>query len=160
MQLRNGEGGLDAPRAPASRQGCGPPRIIGRSLAGAIHDQELVFQEKRLRDQGTDATRSEQPGQRGDQVDNKNGQIAHRRIVAGWEILRNYGRITIRQAQLDPRGLTYYCRGFLLIRCDPWFRMPGFPRAPLLALLCSGMLPRLSFLSRIMPFLPFLSTPT
>jgi hypothetical protein len=25
-------------------------------------------------------------------VDNKNGQIAHRRIVAGWEILRNYGR--------------------------------------------------------------------
>ena len=51
-----------------------------------------MFQEKRLRDQGTDATRSEQPGQRGDQVDNKNGQIAHRRIVAGWEILRNHGR--------------------------------------------------------------------
>jgi len=51
-----------------------------------------VFEEKRLRDQGTDATRSEQPGQRGDQVDNKNGQIAHRRIVAGWEILRNLGR--------------------------------------------------------------------
>jgi hypothetical protein len=92
VQLRNGEGGLDAPRAPASRQGCGPPRMIGRSLPGAIRDQELVFQEKRLRDQGTDATRSEQPGQRGDQVDNKNGQIAHRRIVAGWEILRNHGR--------------------------------------------------------------------
>ena len=51
-----------------------------------------MFQEKRLRDQGTDATRSEQPGHRGDQVDNKNGQIAHRRIVAGWEILRNHGR--------------------------------------------------------------------
>jgi hypothetical protein len=51
-----------------------------------------VFQEKRLRDQGTDATRSEQPGQRGDQVDNKNGQIAHRRIVPGSEILRNHGR--------------------------------------------------------------------
>jgi hypothetical protein len=65
---------------------------MGRSLPGAIHDQELVFQEKRLRDQGTDATRSEQPGQRSDQVDNKNGQIAHRRIVAGWEILRNHGR--------------------------------------------------------------------
>ena len=60
--------------------------------AGDIFDQELVFQEKRLRDQGTDATRSEQPGQRGDQVDNKNGQIAHRRIVAGWEILRNHER--------------------------------------------------------------------
>src|SRR5207244_9974394 len=39
-----------------------------------------------------DATRAEQPGQRGDQVDNKNGQIAHRRIVAGWEILRNHER--------------------------------------------------------------------
>jgi hypothetical protein len=51
-----------------------------------------VFEEERLRDQGTDATRSEQPGQRDDQVDNKNGQIAHRRIVAGWEILRNHGR--------------------------------------------------------------------
>ena len=46
-----------------------------------------MFAEKRLRAQGTDATRSEQPGQCGDQVDNKNGQIAHRRIVAGWEIL-------------------------------------------------------------------------
>jgi hypothetical protein len=50
-------------------------------LPGAIHDQELVFQEKRLRDQGTDATRSEQPGQRCDQVDNKNGQIAHRTAI-------------------------------------------------------------------------------
>ena len=92
MQLRNGADGLDAPRAPASRQGCGPPRIDWAIVAGAIHDQELVFQEKRLRDQGTDATRSEQPSQRNDQVDNKNGQIAHRRIVAGWEILRNHGR--------------------------------------------------------------------
>src|SRR5438874_706118 len=66
---------------------------VGFSDRGrAIHDQELVFQEKRLRDQGTDATRSEQPGQRGDQVDNKIGQIAYRRIVAGWEILMNHGR--------------------------------------------------------------------
>ena len=61
-------------------------------MAGAIHDQELVLEEKGLRNYGTDATRSEQPGQRGDQVDNKNGQIAHRIIVAGWEILRNHGR--------------------------------------------------------------------
>ena len=37
-----------------------------------------MFQEKRLRDQGTDATRSEQPGQRGDQVDNKNGHRARK----------------------------------------------------------------------------------
>ena len=27
----------------------------------------------------------------GEGQDNKNGQIAHRRIVAGWEILRNHG---------------------------------------------------------------------
>ena len=51
-----------------------------------------MFQEKRLCDQGTDTTRSEQPGQRGDQVDNKNGQMAHGRIVAGREILRNHGQ--------------------------------------------------------------------
>jgi hypothetical protein len=30
-------------------------------LPGAIHDQELVFEEKRLRDYGTDAARTEQP---------------------------------------------------------------------------------------------------
>ena len=28
----------------------------------------------------------------GELPDNKNGQIAHRRIVAGWEIPRNHGR--------------------------------------------------------------------
>jgi hypothetical protein len=69
-----------------------PPRIDWAIVAGSDSREELVFQEKRLRDQGTDATRSEQPGQRGDQVDNKNGQIAHRRTVAGREILRNHGR--------------------------------------------------------------------
>jgi len=42
-----------------------------------------VFQEKRLRDQGTDATRSEQPGQRGDQVDNKNGHRAGISVEVG-----------------------------------------------------------------------------
>jgi hypothetical protein len=56
------------------------------------HDQELVFEEKRLRDDGTDAARTEQPSQGGDQMDKKNGQIAHRRIVAGREILRNCRR--------------------------------------------------------------------
>ena len=50
---------------------------------GAIHDQELVFQEKRLRDQGTDATRSEQPGQRGNQADNKNGHRAGISVEVG-----------------------------------------------------------------------------
>ncbi len=43
-------------------------------------EQELVFEEKRLRKYGTDAARSEQAGQCSDQVDEKNDQIAHRRM--------------------------------------------------------------------------------
>jgi hypothetical protein len=31
------------------------PASFGRSLPGAIHDQELVFEEKRFSDYGTDA---------------------------------------------------------------------------------------------------------
>jgi hypothetical protein len=61
-------------------------------MAGAIHDQELVLEEKGLGNYGTDPTRSEQPGHGGDRVDKKNDQIAHRRMVAGWGILRNHGR--------------------------------------------------------------------
>ncbi len=36
------------------------PRAYGGSLTGAIHNQELVFQEKGLRNDGTDIARSEQ----------------------------------------------------------------------------------------------------
>jgi len=82
-----------------------------------------VFQEKRLRDQGTDATRSEQPGQRGDQVDNKNGQIAHRRIVAGWEILRNHGRNNNSPCtgqNLSLVGVWSGCQKFTVISCNMW----------------------------------------
>jgi hypothetical protein len=61
-------------------------------LPEAIHDQELVFEEKRLRNDGTDAARTEQPSQDGNEMDEKNGQIAHRRMVAGRGILRNLGR--------------------------------------------------------------------
>jgi hypothetical protein len=34
-------------------------------LPGAIHDQEMVFEEKRFRDYGTDAAGAEQPSQDG-----------------------------------------------------------------------------------------------
>src|SRR5260370_10898390 len=61
-------------------------------MGGAIHDQELVLEEKGLRTHGTDPTRSEQTGHGGDQVDKKNDQIAHRRMVAGRGILRHHGR--------------------------------------------------------------------
>ena len=65
---------------------------IGGSLPGAIQEQELVFEEKRLSNDGTDTARSEQAGQGSDQVEEKNDQIAHRRIVAGRGILRNHPR--------------------------------------------------------------------
>jgi len=61
-------------------------------LPGAIHDQELVLEEKRLRDYGTDPARTEQASQDGNEMDEKKGQIAHRRMVAGQGILRNLGR--------------------------------------------------------------------
>src|SRR5260370_4844312 len=35
VELGSGEGGLDAPRARASRQGCGPPRIDWAIVAGS-----------------------------------------------------------------------------------------------------------------------------
>jgi hypothetical protein len=39
-----------------------------------------VFEEKRLRDEGTDAARTEQSSQGGDQVDKKNGRLR----IAEW----------------------------------------------------------------------------
>jgi hypothetical protein len=51
----------------------------------------LVLEEKRLRNYGAGAARSKQAGHGGEEVDEKNDQIAHRRIVAGPGILRNHG---------------------------------------------------------------------
>jgi hypothetical protein len=47
-----------------------------------------VLEDKGLRNYGTDAARTEQAGQGSNEMDKKNDQIAHRRIVAGREILR------------------------------------------------------------------------
>ena len=52
----------------------------------------MVLEEKGLRNDGTDAARTEQAGQGNKEMDKKNNQIAHRRIVAGREILRKYGQ--------------------------------------------------------------------
>src|SRR6266478_895011 len=57
-----------------------------------IQDQDLVLEEKRLRNEGTDPAGTEQPSQDGNEMDEKNGQIAHQRIVAERRILRNLGR--------------------------------------------------------------------
>jgi hypothetical protein len=51
-----------------------------------------VLEEKRLRNEGTDSARTEHPSQDGDEMDEKNGKIAHQRMVAGRRILRNLGR--------------------------------------------------------------------
>jgi hypothetical protein len=75
---------------------------MGRSFPGAIHDQELVLEEKRLRNEGTDPARTEQPSQDGDEMDEKNGKIAHQRIVAGRRILRNLGRNNDSPASGEP----------------------------------------------------------
>jgi hypothetical protein len=79
----------------------GGPELIGLmvshiwdafpSSSSANSDQDLVLEEKRLRNEGTDPARTEQPNQDGDEMDEKNGKIAHQRIVAGRRILRNHG---------------------------------------------------------------------
>jgi hypothetical protein len=64
----------------------------------------LVFEEKRLRNDGTETARSEQADQSSKEMNEKNHQMAHRRMVARWRIL---GEITIRQppaSGLRPRG--------------------------------------------------------
>jgi hypothetical protein len=75
-----------------------------RSAAGS--DQELVPEDKGLRNYGTDAARTEQAGQGSEEMDKKNDQIAHRRIVAGREILRKYGKTTIRHPHLAESSRT------------------------------------------------------
>ena len=49
-------------------------------------------EEQRLRNEGTDSARTEDPSQDGDDMDEKNSKIAHQRMVAGRRILRNLGR--------------------------------------------------------------------
>jgi hypothetical protein len=61
-------------------------------LPGAIQDQELMLEPKRLGNDGTGTARSEQASQGSDEMDEKDDQIAHHRILAGREIPMNYGR--------------------------------------------------------------------
>ena len=51
-----------------------------------------MLEQKRLGNHGTGTTRSEQTSQGNDEMDQKDDQIAHHRIVAGREIPTNYGR--------------------------------------------------------------------
>jgi hypothetical protein len=78
---------LRDPESRQSRRG-----QIRRSLPGAIQDQELMLEQKRLGNDGTGTVRSEQASQGSDEMDEKDDQIAHHRILAGQEIPTNYGR--------------------------------------------------------------------
>jgi hypothetical protein len=51
-----------------------------------------MLEQKRLGNDGTGTARSEQASQGSDEMDEKNDQIAHHRILAGQEIPTNYGR--------------------------------------------------------------------
>ena len=54
---------------------------IGRALAGAIEDQELMWDEEGLGNYGTDAARPRQSGDGREEMDEKDDEIAHLRIV-------------------------------------------------------------------------------
>jgi hypothetical protein len=66
--------------------------MVLNSLPGAIQDQELMLEQKRLGNDGTGTARSEQASQGSDEMDEEDDQIAHHRILAGREIPMNYGR--------------------------------------------------------------------
>ena len=57
---------------------------------GSIQDQQLMLDENRFGDHGTDAARAENPGNRGEDMNEKHEEIAHRSIVARIANARNY----------------------------------------------------------------------
>jgi hypothetical protein len=65
---------------------------FGARCRERFRDQELMLEQKRLSNNGTGAARSEQASQGSDEMDEKDDQIAHHRILAGREIPTNYGR--------------------------------------------------------------------
>ena len=101
MADRSRRGGTQPQRQPAGKD---PVRRgqIRRSLPGAIQDQELMLEQNRLGNDGTGTARSEQASQGGDEMDEKDDQIAHHRILAGQEIPTNYGRNNNSPADFDP----------------------------------------------------------
>ena len=55
---------------------------VGSAVAGTIEDQQLMFDEEGLGNYATDAARLCQSGEGGDEVDEKDHEIAHSRMVA------------------------------------------------------------------------------
>ena len=83
--LQNNAGPQQAGRAHKDHAQSGDDTVArpkGRcSGLRAIEDQKLMFDEQRLGDDGPDATRPKQAGNRDDQVDEKYGEITHYRII-------------------------------------------------------------------------------
>ena len=75
-------GGPHAQRAPSGNDAIREAEI-GGAVAGAIEDQQLMFEEEGLGNYGTDAARPRQSGEGGDEMDEKDHEIAHFGIVAG-----------------------------------------------------------------------------
>src|SRR3984885_10219344 len=91
--------GTQPARAPASKD---PVRRgqIRRSLPGAIQDQELMLEQKRLGNEGTGTARSEQTSQGSDEIDQKGRpDRASQNRSRMRNLLRIMGEITIRQPQ-------------------------------------------------------------
>jgi len=55
---------------------------MGSALARAIEDQQLMFDEDGLDNYGTDAARTRKSGDGREEMDEKDHEIAHFRIVA------------------------------------------------------------------------------
>ena len=55
---------------------------IRRPLSGSIQDQELLLEENGLGDYRTDATRAQESGISGDDMDEKEDEITHFLIIA------------------------------------------------------------------------------
>jgi len=55
---------------------------VGSAVAAATEDRQLMFDEEGLGKYGTDAARLRQSGERGEEVDENDHEIAHFRILA------------------------------------------------------------------------------
>jgi hypothetical protein len=62
-----------------------------------------MLEQKRLGNHGTGPARPEQASQGSDEMDEKDDQIAHHRILAGGKSQRIMGEITIRQPHVEFR---------------------------------------------------------
>lgn len=74
-------GGPNEKRAQTGDQTIGSAKI-GCSLPGSIEDEELMFDENGLGDDGTDATGPQEPGEGGKDMDEKDENVAHVGIIA------------------------------------------------------------------------------